>query len=141
MIGDFLHALLRDSGQLRIRRTAHFAQQQLVPVREQNLSGNGLREIAVRLFDQKAVVEIEHVAAKGQRIGIAAFAFRVGRHAQEVRRLPDQVETDIGERQIDLQHRRMTAPFRKTLAEDECVIAQTNGMVKALVTHVRHGRA
>ena len=130
MIGDFLHRFLRDRGELRIGRVAHFAQQQFLPVGEQELPRDGLGEIAVRLLDQKAVAEIEHVAMKGERIGIAAFAFRLARNAEEMRRLPDEIEPDIGERQIDLQHRRMAAPFGQALAEDQRVVAQPERMME-----------
>jgi hypothetical protein len=43
-----------------------------------------------------------------------------------MRRLPDQIKADIGKRQIDLQHRGVSAPFRETLSEDQTVIAQSH---------------
>jgi hypothetical protein len=61
------------------------------------------------------------------------MAFRLARDAQEMRSLPEKVEADIGERKIDLQHRRMTAPFRKTLAEDEGIVTQPDRVKEKFV--------
>ena len=47
---------------------------------------------------------------------------------QEQIRLPHQIERDIGEREIDLQHRRMAAPLAQPLAEDEAVVAESKGL-------------
>ena len=140
MIGDFLHRLARDVGQRGIRRGGDLLQQQLLPVREQELARDGLREIAVGLLDQKTVLEIEHVAKEREFVRVTPLAFRRARDAQEMRRLTDQIEPDIGERQIDLQHRRMPAPLRQPLTEDQRVVAEADGVVEPL-TLIRHGRA
>ncbi len=46
-----------------------------------------------------------------------------------VRRLPDQVERQIGKAKIDLQRRRMPAPFAQPLAEDQRVIAEPQKVI------------
>ena len=46
---------------------------------------DGPREVAVRLFDQQAVAEIENVAVKRQLVAIAGLF-------EQMSRLPDQVE-------------------------------------------------
>ena len=79
------------------------AEQHLLPGREQELPRHGLREIAVGLLDQPAIAEIEHVAAEGERVAVAALALRAAPAAfEEMRRLPDQIEAHIGEAEIDL---------------------------------------
>ena len=59
--------------------------------------------------------------------------------AQEMRRLADQVEADVGERQVDFQHRRMAAPLRQPLAEDQASSPSRSGVVEAAAAAVaRH---
>ena len=38
---------------------------------------------------------------------------------------PDQVERDVGRGKVFFQHRRMAAPFRQAMAEDQVVIGDT----------------
>src|SRR5690606_37898575 len=81
-------------------------------------------EIAIGLLDQQAILEVQHVAAEGERVGVPALSFRFGGDGEEMRRLPDQIERDVGEAEIDLDAGRVTAPLAKPLAEDQTVVAK-----------------
>jgi hypothetical protein len=124
MIRDFLHRLGRDGRDQLVLRSGEPLQQHLLPGREQELPRHGLGEIAVRLLDKPAIAEIEHVPPERKRIPVASPPFHLTRIIQEVRSLPDQVEGHIGEAQINLDRRRMPAPFRKPLAQDQAVVAE-----------------
>ena len=56
---------------------------------------------------------------------------RVARFAEEMRRLPDQVERQVGEAEVDLEHRRMPAPFAQPLAEDQRIVAEPQAIIGA----------
>ncbi len=103
----------------------------MLPGRKQKLPSDRLPEIAVRLLHQQAILEIENVAAERQLVGIAGLA-------QKQRRLTDQVESEIGEGQVDLERRRVPAPFAQPLAEDQRVIAEPLQVVDARRVRRRH---
>ncbi len=42
-----------------------------------------------------------------------------------MRRLPDQIERQIGKAQIDLERRRMPAPFRQALPKHQRIVAKS----------------
>ena len=100
------------------------AEQHLLPGREQELPRHGLGEIAIGLLDQQAIAEIEHVAMEGERVAVPAPALRPRRPHEEMGRLADQIEAHIGEAEIDLDARRMAAPFAEPLPEDQAVVAE-----------------
>ena len=46
-------------------------------------------------------------------------------------RLADQVERDVGEAEVDLDRRRVAAPFAEALAEDQGVVAEPKQIFEA----------
>ena len=48
-----------------------------------------------------------------------------------MRRLPDQVEREVGEAEVDLERRRMPAPFAEPLAEDQRIVAEPQQIIDA----------
>ena len=130
MIGDLLHRFLAYSRQPRLGRRGNLLHQQFLPVGEQELPRDRLREIAVGLFDQQAIAEIKRIAMKGERVGIAALAFDFAGKAEKMRPLPQQIEADVGQREIDLEHRRVAGPFRQALAQNQRIVAEAKRVVK-----------
>jgi hypothetical protein len=63
-----------DGGDLPIARPAQGPKPHLLPGGEEELPDDDARKVPVGLFDQKAVAEIEHVAAEGQAVGVLATA-------------------------------------------------------------------
>ena len=125
MVADLLDRLGGDRGDGLVGGRGQMLEQHLLPGREQELPRHGLREIAVGLLDQPAIAEIEHVAVEGERVAVAPLPFGKAGGAQEMRRLPDQIEAHVGEAEIDLDARRMAAPFAQALAQDQAVVAET----------------
>ena len=76
-------------------------------------------EIAVRLLDQQQIAILPDVAQIGELVLVVALALDLGGVAIELARLADQVEAHIGERHILFQHRRVAAPFRQPVPEDQ----------------------
>ena len=91
---------------------------------------DGLREIAVRLLDEQAIAEGKNIPMESQPVAIAALSLHLARQVEEQARLTDQVETDIGEAEVDLERRRMPAPFGETLTQDQAVIAKAQKIVE-----------
>ena len=69
------------------------------------------------------------IAAEGQGVFIA-LTFPLCRAGEEVARLPQQIETDVGERKVDFQLRRVSAPGSEALREHQTVVAQTQGVCR-----------
>jgi len=59
-----------------------------------------------------------------ERIGVAVLAFKRAGETEKMRRLPDLIERDVREREINLKRRRMPAPFAEALAEDQRIVAK-----------------
>ena len=53
------------------------------------------------------------------------------RFAEQMGRLADEVEREVGEAEVDFEHRRMAAPFAEPLAEDQRVVAEAQQIVRA----------
>ena len=51
---------------------------------------HGLREIAIGLLDQPAILPVQDITVEGEFVGIAG-------KTEEIRPLPDQVQRQIGE--------------------------------------------
>src|SRR5688500_16211043 len=113
----------------------------MLPGREQKLPRDGPPEVAVGLLDQQAVLKIEHVAVEGERIAITAFAFARTRFAEQMGRLPNQVEREVGQAEIDLERRRVTAPFAEPLAEDQRVVAKPQQIIEPRRIGLPRGRS
>ena len=79
---------------------------------------DGPRKIAIRLLDQQAVAKVEHVAVEGERVAVPPLPLGRACFLEQMRRLPDQIERQVGEAEIDLQHRPVPGPFAEPLAED-----------------------
>jgi hypothetical protein len=113
-----------------------------VPGVEQELAQDRAPEIAVGLFDQQEVPEIPGIAQEGEVIGAAPLPLDLSGQAQPHLRLADQVERGVGERDILLQHRRMTAPFADPVAEDQRVVPHPQEELEQVVIRLvqRSGR-
>src|SRR5579862_6776914 len=73
VIGDLLQRFLTDGGQPWLRRRRDLPHQQFLPVREQELTRDGLGEIAIRLLDQQTIAKVESIAMKSECVGVAAL--------------------------------------------------------------------
>ena len=119
MIGDLLDGLGGDRGEARIRRARHRLPEGVHEGRQQELAQDGHGEIAVRPLDHQEVAVGGDVAQISERILVASFALDLARIGVKGASLADQVERDIGERQLLLEHRRVAAPFGQAMAVDQ----------------------
>ncbi len=100
----------------------------MLPRREQELPRHRLREIAVGLLDQPAILPVQNITVKSQLVGIA-------RQPEEIGRLANQVERHVGQAEVHFQRRRVAAPFAQPLAQNERIITQP----LAIIRHRRIG--
>ena len=129
MIGDFLDRLGGELAQELVRRTRQPLQQHVLPGGIEQVPGDGLGEVAVGLLDQEAVAEIENVAVEGERVAVAALVLAFAGCAEQVGRLTDQVERQVGETEVDLERGRVAAPFAEALAEHQSIVAEPKQVI------------
>jgi hypothetical protein len=82
-----------------------------------------MREIPVRLLNEQRVTERARIAQEREVVGAPAFSFNLARQAELEFGLADQVERDIGERDVFFEDRRMPAPGADAMGEDRRLIA------------------
>ena len=70
------------------------------------------------------------VAEIGELVGVAPLALDLARERQPEPRLADQVEGDVGEGDVLLQHRGVAAPFGQAVAEHEAAVAQAQQVLE-----------
>ncbi len=92
-------------------------------------------EVAVRLLDQQQVAVIAGVAQIGEGILVAALAFDLAGIGVERARLADQVEPDIAEGEVLLEHRRVPDPFGQAMAEDQRRVGEPQRVLEEVCRH------
>ena len=100
---------------------------------EQELAHDREREVAFRQLDELAVAVVHRLAEIRERILVASLAFDLAREPQEHRRLADQVERDVRERDVLLEDRTVTAPFGQPVAEHQAVVAEPQQILEQRV--------
>ena len=109
VIAHLLEPLGGDGGNLRVTTVYQPGKQRHMPGIDKELAGDGVGKVAVRLFHQQEIAVLTFIPAVGQGIFIAA-AGQLSRIAEEVARLAQQIEADIGQREVNFQLRGMAAP-------------------------------
>ena len=89
-----------------------------------------MAEVAVRALDEQQVAEVPGVAQVGEVVGGAALALDLGGEAEPHLRLADQVERDVGERDVLLERRRVAAPLGDAVAEDQGRVADAEQVLE-----------
>jgi hypothetical protein len=92
--------------------------------REIELAQHGVREIAIRPLDHQAVQIFTLAAQIGEIVLAAPLALHFAGILIKRPSLPDQVERDVGHGKVFFQHRRMAAPFRQAMAEDQVIVGE-----------------
>ena len=69
-------------------------------------------------------MEIAAVPQVGERVRVAPVCFDLGGVAQPELGLADQIESDIGDRQVFLDGRTQPTQFRQAVPQDQAVVAQ-----------------
>ena len=122
VVVDLLQRLLGDRGERRVARAAQRAVELEHVGRRDELPGDRLGEVAVRLLDDPGGAELGLVA-EVREIVLAAPVGRA-RVVQEGAGVPEQVERDVAERDVLLELGGARDPPAELLREDQGVIAQ-----------------
>jgi hypothetical protein len=126
VIGHFLFGLGGDAAQRLVGRGGgDGAPERLHEGSEIELAQHGVGEVAVVALDQQAVHVVALTAQEGEVVLAAALALEFAGMGIERAGLAEQVETHIGKRQFLFEDRRMAAPFRQAVAEDQAVIGDS----------------
>ena len=122
VVVDLFGRLRRDRRQRRIGRGRECAVERIEVDRGDELTGDGVGEVAVRTLEQLPIAEFRLVAEVGEFVlGLAPRRARVGEQAASV---TEEVEADVAERDVLLELRRVGDPLAEALREDQCVVAE-----------------
>ena len=143
VIAGLLVGLGRDPGELGVGRPLEPVQQQHAPGVEEELAHDGAAEFAVGELDQLDVAVVDGIAEIGQGVLVALFPLDLAGQMEEVRRLPDEVERDVGERDVLLEDGAVAAPFGQPVTQDQAIVAQPEQILEEgvlLRAETRRGR-
>ena len=108
-------------------------EQQVVGV-EEELPHDREREVAARQLEELHVAELDRLAEERERVGVASRALLRAGEIEQRRRLPDQVERDVAERDVLLEDRRVAAPPGELVAQHEPVVGVAQQVLDERVT-------
>ncbi len=123
MIGDLLGRFFGDRGGAIVLRFLERGEHEMVPAVVKPLAHRRPAEIAIGRFDEQHVLEVAPVAQESQIVGRAACSLKLTGIAEPQFSLADQVERDVGERDILFERGGMAAPRGIALREDQRVVA------------------
>jgi hypothetical protein len=89
---------------------------------EEILPDDGRGKVAIRLLDEQQVAKGAGVTEERQLVGAPAAPFQAPRSLEEDSGLVEKIERKVAERQLLFEHRRMAAPLREAVAEDESIV-------------------
>ena len=147
VVAGFLGALGGDGSQLRVLRILQRAPYLVHQCRVQKVAhdGDGVVPLgghagregrAVRQFDQHVITKLRGFAQIGQRVfRVAFFHQRRGMLVQQPR-LPNQIQTNIRQRNVLLQHRAVPTPLGVALSEDQRVVRQMQQVIDRRMHHM-----
>jgi hypothetical protein len=72
-----------------------------------------------------SIAIVDCLAKIRERVLASPFSFNLAREFEQERRLTNQVESDIRERDVLLENGTMPAPLRKTMTEHETIVAES----------------
>src|SRR4051794_35794016 len=136
MIPELLHGFRGDAGELLIAAPLQGLGLEQREDAEEELPDDGDGEVALRQLDEQRVSELHGIAQIRECIGVAPLSLDLCRKPEQERRLADEVERDVRQRDVLLEDRRMAAPLGETMAEDEPIVAETKQILEGRV-HMR----
>src|SRR5207249_11857887 len=137
VIARFLARLDGDIRDAPIARSGKASEHEIVPDIEIELARHRVRVITVRALDKQEIAVFARVATECELILGAAAAlvacFHLAGTGKPQPRLSEKIQTDIGERDVFLQHGTMTHPFAKALSEYEIGISEPKQIYEEIV--------
>jgi hypothetical protein len=76
-----------------------------------------LGEVSIGLLDEQTVAKVQHIAVEGEPISIT-------RLVQQQHGLPDEVEREICETDVNFENGPVAAPFADALPKHERIVAE-----------------
>ena len=127
-VADVVGGLLQRLGR-NPREIGNGASPQRVPLMpgkdaEQQLPNGRDGKVTFRQLDEKRVAVVHRLAQIGEGVRIAAGSLGLTGELQQQRGLADEVEGDVGERDVFLQDRCVPAPFGQAMAEHEPIVGE-----------------
>ncbi len=123
MIPVLLHGLRRQRGKPGMRALLQRVEKMHAERVEEKLAGNRISEVPDRELGETHIPERDGVAKVGEIVGSSSRALGFPGELQRARRLADEVERDVRQRDVLLQNRPVAAPLGETMAEYEPVVA------------------
>ena len=129
VVGHLLGGLGRDRGEHEVAAALERGVQLGLPGREHEQPRHGDPEVLLRALDQLDVAEVALVAPVGQVVLVAALPLQLTGVRQQRPRLAEQVETDVGQREVLLELGRPADPPAHPLGGDQGVVGEAQDVV------------
>jgi hypothetical protein len=119
VVARLLQTLACDRPELRVGRPGQRRPKRSLERREQEVAQDRPSEVAVRQLDDREVAELGLVAQERELVLVAPPAFQSAGMREQQARLADQVQRDVRQRDVLLDHGPVAAPLGEPLPEDE----------------------
>src|SRR5206468_11966917 len=136
VIPKLLHGLRGDTGDVGVSAALQRLRLKERKNAKKQLPNDRDSEIPPGDHDEKCVTVVDRVSKIRERVGISSFALDGPSAAEKQRGLTDEIERDVGERDVFLENRRMPAPLREAVAEHEPVIAKSEEVFEERFGHI-----
>ena len=137
MVGAFLLGLGGDARELAVLGAGERFPQRHRERRIAELARHGGGEVAVGPLHQLHVEELVRVAQEGELVLVASIPADGDGVAIERTRLSDQVERDVGERNVLLQRRRATRPLGEAMPQHQRVVGEAQQVEVVRIAEMR----
>jgi hypothetical protein len=124
VISRFLVRLGGNARQIGMRAMLQLVEDERGMDRYQALPYHSEGEIALRKFHDERIPVVDRLAEVRQSVLVTPLPFHLAGQVEEVVGLADEVERDVGERDVFLENGGMSTPFGEPVAEDEAVVTQ-----------------
>ena len=91
---------------------------------EEKLPHDGERVVPIGKFDQMSVAIVDRLTEIREIILASSLSFDLPSELEKERRLADQVESDVRERDVLFENRSVPTPLRKSMAEYKAVVTE-----------------
>jgi hypothetical protein len=129
VVGEFLDALGGDGGEYRVAGGGQALEQGKAPGGEHKQARDRGGEVAAGAgaavqLDQADVAELGLVAQVGKRVLVAPGALHLAGPGEQHSGLPQQIQGDVGQRDVLLELGRAGAPLGEPMGKDQRVVAE-----------------
>ena len=99
---------------------------------EEELTHDGITEMAVGLFEEEVILELLVGAEKSQLVFVAPLVLARGCERVEIPCLSNQVKRGVGQRDVFFQDGTVSTPSGQTLAQHKGVISESEDDLEVL---------